>query len=44
MELVMQEGEVYLRGCIQEFPDWPPGVRTANGIALYTRCSCTDIL
>jgi hypothetical protein len=22
------------RGCIQKFPDWPPGARTANGIAL----------
>jgi hypothetical protein len=21
-------------GCIQKFPDWPPGARTANGIAL----------
>jgi hypothetical protein len=23
-----------IRGCIQKFPDWPPGARTANGIAL----------
>jgi hypothetical protein len=23
-----------LRGCIQTFPDWPPGVRTANGTDL----------
>jgi len=23
-----------IRGCIQKFPDWPPGVRTANGAAL----------
>jgi hypothetical protein len=23
-----------LRGCIQKFPDWPPGARTANGTAL----------
>jgi hypothetical protein len=23
-----------VRGCIQKFPDWPPGARTANGIAL----------
>jgi hypothetical protein len=23
-----------IRGCDQKFPDWPPGVRTANGIAL----------
>jgi hypothetical protein len=25
--------QVYTR-CIQTFPDWPPGARTANGIAL----------
>jgi len=24
----------HTRGCIQKFPDWPPGARTANGIAL----------
>jgi hypothetical protein len=23
-----------LRGCIQKFPDWPPGARTVNGTAL----------
>jgi hypothetical protein len=23
-----------LRGCIQRFPDWPPGARTVNGTAL----------
>jgi len=23
-----------LRRCIQKFPDWPPGARTANGTAL----------
>jgi hypothetical protein len=23
-----------VRGCIQKFPDWQPGVRTANGTAL----------
>jgi len=23
------------RGCIQKFPDWPPGARTANGTVLY---------
>jgi hypothetical protein len=23
-----------LRGCIQKFPDWPPGARTANGKTL----------
>jgi hypothetical protein len=22
-----------IRGCIQKFPDWPPGARTANGTA-----------
>jgi len=22
-----------LRGCIQKFPDWSPGARTANGTA-----------
>jgi hypothetical protein len=24
----------FIRGCIQKFPDWPPGARTANGTAL----------
>jgi hypothetical protein len=23
-----------IRRCIQKFPDWPPGARTANGTAL----------
>jgi len=23
-----------VRVCIQNFPDWPPGARTANGTAL----------
>jgi hypothetical protein len=23
-----------IRGCIQKFPDWLPGARTANGIVL----------
>jgi hypothetical protein len=23
----------YLRECIQKFPGWPPGARTANGTA-----------
>jgi hypothetical protein len=23
-----------VRGCVQNFPDWPPGARTANGTAL----------
>jgi hypothetical protein len=27
--------EVYMRQRIQKFPDWPPGARTANGIALF---------
>jgi len=25
---------IEIRGCIQKFPDWPPGVRTANDTAL----------
>jgi len=25
----------FIRGCIQKFPDWPPGARTANGTILY---------
>jgi hypothetical protein len=29
---VKWDGEI--RRCIQKFPDWPPGVRTANGTAL----------
>jgi hypothetical protein len=29
--------------CIQKFPDWPPGARTANCTAV-TRCSCIAIL
>jgi hypothetical protein len=24
----------HIRGCIQKFPDWPPGARPANGTAL----------
>jgi hypothetical protein len=24
----------HIRGCIQKFPDWAPGARTANGTAL----------
>jgi hypothetical protein len=27
-------GETLIRGCIQKFPNWPPGARTANGTAL----------
>jgi hypothetical protein len=26
--------EWYIRWCIQKFPVWPPGARTANGMAL----------
>jgi hypothetical protein len=26
--------DVCIWGCIQNFPDWPPGARTANGTAL----------
>jgi hypothetical protein len=26
--------ELDIRGCIQKFPDWPSGARTANGTAL----------
>jgi len=29
---VLKDNEV--RRCIQKFPDWPPGARTANGKAL----------
>jgi len=25
----------YIGGCNQNFPEWPPGARTANGTALY---------
>jgi len=25
----------HIRGCIQKFPDWPPGARTASGTALW---------
>jgi hypothetical protein len=27
-------GEIKVGGCIQKFPDWQPGARTANGTAL----------
>jgi hypothetical protein len=30
----MLHGGVTVRGCIQKFPDWPLGARTANGTAL----------
>jgi len=29
-----------IRGCIQKFPDWPPGARTANDPAL---CHCVQL-
>jgi hypothetical protein len=32
-----------IRECIQKFPDWPSGARTANGTTT-TRCSCIAIL
>jgi hypothetical protein len=36
--LASQDGlssmELVVRGCIQNFPDWPPAARTANGTAL----------
>jgi hypothetical protein len=28
------KGGGFIRGCIQKFPDWPPGARTANDTAL----------
>jgi hypothetical protein len=31
---VLRAGLLGIRGCIQKFPDWPPGARTANGTAL----------
>jgi hypothetical protein len=34
-----------LRGCIQKFPDWPPGARELQIVQLSaTRCSCIAIL
>jgi hypothetical protein len=32
---VVVGGTEHIRGCIQKFPDWPPGARTANGTAVY---------
>jgi hypothetical protein len=33
--LEMRDEDRYnIRRCIQKFPDWPPGARTANGTAL----------
>jgi hypothetical protein len=35
----------HIRGCIQKFPEWLPGARTANGTALCAAmCSCIVIL
>jgi hypothetical protein len=31
---VRRANDCTIRGCIQKFPDWPPGARTANGTAL----------
>jgi hypothetical protein len=32
--LLVEAVIVNVHGCIQKFPDWPPGARTANGTAL----------
>jgi hypothetical protein len=32
--LYMKRVNIRIRECIQKFPDWPPGARTANGTAL----------
>jgi hypothetical protein len=32
--LAVSPNQMYIRGCIQKFPNWPPGARTANGTAL----------
>jgi hypothetical protein len=29
-----EQGVGHVGGCVQKFPDWPPGARTANGTAL----------
>jgi hypothetical protein len=29
----IHRNEENIRGCIQKFPDWPPGAGTANGTA-----------
>jgi hypothetical protein len=31
---VLTSATSHVRECNQKFPDWPPGARTANGIAL----------
>jgi len=38
--IILQQLEIYINTqkytmCIQKFPDWPPGERTANGTAVY---------
>jgi hypothetical protein len=33
-----------VRGCIQKFPDWPPGARTAMVQLSAIRCCCIAIL
>jgi len=35
---------VSIQGYIQKFPDWLPGARTANSMALAASCSCITIL
>jgi hypothetical protein len=32
----------YIRECIQKFPDWLPGARTANGTAAITLCDASQ--
>jgi hypothetical protein len=32
---VDKKKKIHIRGCIQKFPDWPPGAKTANGTPLY---------
>jgi hypothetical protein len=32
--LFSEESIKSVRGCVQNFPDWPPGARTANGTSL----------
>jgi len=34
--LICSDNALYhVRVCIQKFPDWPPGTRTANGTVLW---------
>jgi hypothetical protein len=39
---IIQNGQTL--GCIQKFPDWPPGARTAMVQLSATRCSCIAIM